>query len=183
MERSYKWLFVEKICKSIHIPNTFNDKGWNEFNKSETKKTYGHIPSFRELFGVIDRKLILEDRLKTIDEGHIEMFVEDNVKDINVNELDVLEYRPKDFDIRSWFHHYMMDNGWDTMLSYNSEEGFMYINRKDKGLEKDMMCYYNVDYKLEDVMDKKNGVVDRVKLRRFRPFYVYSSSSDLSDFM
>ena len=77
----------------------------------------------------------------------------------------------------------MIENDWDTMLSYNSEEGFMYVNKKDKGLEKDMMCYYNVDYKLEDVMDKKNGVVDRVKLRRFRPFYVYSSSSDLSEFM
>ena len=43
-----------------------------------------------------------------------------------------------------------------------------------------MMCYYNVDYKLEDVMDKKNGVVDRSEVKF--GFYVYSSS-DLSDFM
>ena len=150
-----KLRFFERICQSV--PSSVMLK---------MKDSYGYniYPSLREIFGVYRRDTITKERLDIIDNGHLDMWIYDNIFDESIDINDVLVVRPKkyeNFNIIDWLE--------DTMIEYKinnyfgqSDEGGLRLEKR--GSKDKVLCYY------WSIRDKD-------------PHYIHRRHSSLEDFM
>jgi len=153
-----KELFFKKICNSVSSSDV------NKFVDGNYR--YGQYPSLREVFGVYRKDTISKERLEVIENGHLDMFMEDNILNLNINELDVLDYKPKNYNIIDWLEECMFE--FNINQIFNGNEDGLTLTK----LDGQRVLHYWWD---------KNDYINRDKVG-FKPNYVNRKSS-LDSFM
>ena len=125
--------FFERICHSV--PSSV-------LLKMKDKYGYDIYPSLREIFGVYRRDTITKERLDIIDNGHLDMWLYDNIMDESIDEKDVLIVRPKKyekFNIIDWLEDTMIRFKINNYFSNNDEGG---LRLEKRGSKNKVLCFY-----------------------------------------